>query len=134
MVGTVTEALKHLQAELATLLDAPTILALCREVGYQWRKRQLVQSPPSISSFCTSSMATLRVVTSCISPHNTLPPPPFVRRAPAYRSSSWSSCCVGQPRSAKDGPAGGAVAGPPPLPGRRVQFLDARYAGTPRGV
>ena len=41
MVGTVTEALKHLQAELATLLNAPTILALCREAGYQWRTRQL---------------------------------------------------------------------------------------------
>jgi len=41
MVGTVTEALKHIQADLATLLDAPTILALCRGVGYQWRKRQL---------------------------------------------------------------------------------------------
>src|SRR5467141_5368967 len=41
MVGTVTEALKHIQAELATLLDAPTILALCREMGYQWRERQL---------------------------------------------------------------------------------------------
>ena len=41
MVGTVTEALKHIQAELATLLDAPTILTLCREGGYQWRTRQL---------------------------------------------------------------------------------------------
>jgi hypothetical protein len=41
MVGTVTEALKHINAELAVLLDAPTILALCREVGYQWRSRLL---------------------------------------------------------------------------------------------
>jgi len=41
MVGTITAALKHIQAELATLLDAPTILALCREMGYQWRERQL---------------------------------------------------------------------------------------------
>lgn len=41
MVGTVTAALKHVQAELATLLDAPTILTLCREGGYQWRMRQL---------------------------------------------------------------------------------------------
>jgi hypothetical protein len=41
MVGMVTEALRHLKAELATLLDAPTILALCREVGYQWRARLL---------------------------------------------------------------------------------------------
>ena len=37
MVGTVTEALRHIKAELATLLDAPAILALCHEVGYQWR-------------------------------------------------------------------------------------------------
>src|SRR5262245_61361947 len=37
MVGTVTEVLRHSKVELATLLDAPTILALCREVGYQWR-------------------------------------------------------------------------------------------------
>ena len=41
MVGTVTEALRHINAELAALLDAPTILALCREVGYQWRSRLL---------------------------------------------------------------------------------------------
>lgn len=39
MVGMVPEALKHIKAELAVLLDAPTILALCREVGYQWRSR-----------------------------------------------------------------------------------------------
>ena len=41
MVGTVTEALRHINAELAALLDAPTIVALCREVGYQWRSRLL---------------------------------------------------------------------------------------------
>ena len=41
MVGMVTEALKHIKAELAVLLDAPMILALCREVGYQWRSRLL---------------------------------------------------------------------------------------------
>ena len=41
MVGTITEALKHIQAELATLLDASTILALCREIDSQWRARQL---------------------------------------------------------------------------------------------
>ena len=41
MVGKVTEALKHIKAELAVLLDAPMILALCREVGYQWRSRLL---------------------------------------------------------------------------------------------
>jgi hypothetical protein len=41
MVGTVTEALRHIKAELAALLDAPAILALCREVGYQWRARLL---------------------------------------------------------------------------------------------
>jgi hypothetical protein len=41
MVGTVMEALRHIKAELATLLDAPAILALCHEVGYQWRARLL---------------------------------------------------------------------------------------------
>jgi hypothetical protein len=41
MVGTVPEALKHIKADLAQVLDAPTILALCREVGYQWRPRLL---------------------------------------------------------------------------------------------
>ncbi len=41
MVGMVTEALKHIKAELAVLLDAPPILTLCREVGYQWRSRLL---------------------------------------------------------------------------------------------
>ncbi len=41
MVGTVPEALKHIKADLAQVLDAPTILALCREVGYPWRPRLL---------------------------------------------------------------------------------------------
>src|SRR5256885_12580461 len=41
MVGMVTAALRHLKAALAPLLDAPTMLALCREVGYQWRARLL---------------------------------------------------------------------------------------------
>jgi len=41
MVGTVTEALRHIKAELAVLLEASTILALCHAVGYQWRTRQL---------------------------------------------------------------------------------------------
>ena len=41
MGGTVTEALRHIKAEPAALLDAPTILALCHEVGYQWRARLL---------------------------------------------------------------------------------------------
>ena len=41
MGGTVTEALRHIQAELAALLDAPAMLALCHEVGSQWRARLL---------------------------------------------------------------------------------------------
>jgi len=41
MVGTVMEALRHIKAELATRLDAPAILALCHEIGYQWRARLL---------------------------------------------------------------------------------------------
>ena len=41
MVGMVMEVLKHIKAELAQVLDAPTILTLCREVGYQWRPRLL---------------------------------------------------------------------------------------------
>jgi Transposase DDE domain len=41
MVGMVTEALRHINAELAALLDASTIRTLCREVGYQWRSRLL---------------------------------------------------------------------------------------------
>ena len=41
MVGTVMEALRHIKAELATLLDAAAILALCHEMGYQWRIRLL---------------------------------------------------------------------------------------------
>lgn len=45
MVGTVTAARKHLQAALATLLDAPTILARCRKMGYPWRERQLDPVP-----------------------------------------------------------------------------------------
>ena len=39
MVGTVMEALRHLKAERATLLDAPAILALCHERGDPWRVR-----------------------------------------------------------------------------------------------
>ena len=41
MVGMVTQVLKHIKAELAQILDAQTILTLCREVGYQWRPRLL---------------------------------------------------------------------------------------------
>ena len=41
MVGTVTEALRHIKAELAVLLDTPTMLALWRAVGSQWRARLL---------------------------------------------------------------------------------------------
>jgi hypothetical protein len=41
MVHMITEALKHIKVELARMFDAPTILALCREVGYQWRPRVL---------------------------------------------------------------------------------------------
>ena len=41
MVGMMTEALRHIKAELAALLDAPMMLALCREVGSQWRPRLL---------------------------------------------------------------------------------------------
>ena len=41
MVGTMTEALRHINAELAPLLDAPMLFALCREVGSQWRARLL---------------------------------------------------------------------------------------------
>src|SRR3989442_10290065 len=41
MVGTVMEALRQIKAELGPLLDAPAILALCHEVGYQWRPRLL---------------------------------------------------------------------------------------------
>jgi hypothetical protein len=41
MVGMVTEALRHLKADLAVLLEAPTIVALCREVGDPWRSRLL---------------------------------------------------------------------------------------------
>ncbi len=101
MVGTVTEALKHIQAELATLLDAPTILALCREVGYQWRAAPARSGHhrPSLP-LANPPCATPPVVTCPTSRRNALPPPRFVRRAPAYRSSSGSSCCGGHPPSA----------------------------------
>jgi len=46
MVGTVTEALRHLKAELAALRDAPTIFALCHAVGSQWRARLLAPVTP----------------------------------------------------------------------------------------
>jgi Transposase DDE domain len=41
MIGMVSEALRYIKAELADLLNAPTILAVCREVGYPWRPRVL---------------------------------------------------------------------------------------------
>jgi hypothetical protein len=41
MIGTVTAVLTHIKADLAQVLDAPTMLALCREAGYQWRPRLL---------------------------------------------------------------------------------------------
>jgi hypothetical protein len=37
MVYMITEALKHMKGELAHMCEAPTMLARCREVGYQWR-------------------------------------------------------------------------------------------------
>jgi len=41
MVGMVLEVLKPIKAELAQGLDAPTMLTLCRAVGYPWRPRLL---------------------------------------------------------------------------------------------
>ena len=41
MIGTVTAVLKHIKADLAQILDAPMMLALCREAGYPWRPRVL---------------------------------------------------------------------------------------------
>ena len=41
MIGTVTAVLKHMKADVARILDAPTMPALCREAGYQWRPRVL---------------------------------------------------------------------------------------------
>jgi hypothetical protein len=50
MVGTVTAALRHIQAALATLLDTPVLLALCREVDYPWRAR-LLNPVPTVHLF-----------------------------------------------------------------------------------
>ena len=41
MVGMVTEALRPIPTDRATLLDAPTLRALCRAGGSQWRPRWL---------------------------------------------------------------------------------------------
>ncbi len=38
MIGTVTAVLKHIKADLAQVLDAPTILALCHEAGFTARR------------------------------------------------------------------------------------------------
>ena len=59
MVGTLTEALRHIKAELAPLLAAPTMLALCREVGSHWRARLL------------DPVTTIHLCSGQILPHNT---------------------------------------------------------------
>ena len=41
MVGMVTEALRPIPTDRAPLLDAPTLRALCRAGGSQWRPRWL---------------------------------------------------------------------------------------------
>src|SRR5712691_8444983 len=41
MIDTDTAVLKHIKADLAQVLDAPTILALGHEAGYPWRPRLL---------------------------------------------------------------------------------------------
>jgi len=41
MGGMVTEALRPIKTALAALLEAPTILTRCREVGSPWRSRLL---------------------------------------------------------------------------------------------
>src|SRR5712691_7043998 len=95
MVGTVTAALKHIQAELATLLDAPTILALCREMDYQWRERQL----DPVTTVHLFLLHILHGHTACNHlSHLTgqrFTASAFCRRAPAYRSSFWRRCCAG---------------------------------------
>src|SRR5712691_941123 len=99
MVGTITAALKHIQAELATLLDAPTILALCREMDDQWRERQL----DPVTTVHLFLLHILHGNTACNHlSHLTgqrFTASAFCRRAPAYRSSFWSSCCGGRPPS-----------------------------------
>ena len=102
MVGTVTEALKHIKAELATLRDAPAILALCRAVGYQWRARQL--DPVTTVHLFLRQILHGNTAWSHLShlAANTLPPRRFVRPAPRLPLVSWSSCCGGRPRSADD--------------------------------
>jgi hypothetical protein len=46
MVGTVTDARRHLNAARAPLLDAPRLCALCRAVGDPWRTRLRDPVPP----------------------------------------------------------------------------------------
>jgi hypothetical protein len=63
MGGMMTEALEHINAEFAALLDAPTIRALCREVSSHGAPVCSIRSPPPIFSSCKSRMRTPHAAT-----------------------------------------------------------------------
>ena len=61
MVGRLMTALRQVQGELAHLLDAPTILPLCRALGYTWRQRVL----DPVTTIHLSILQTLHGNTAC---------------------------------------------------------------------
>jgi len=104
MVHMITEALKHMKGELAHMCEAPTMLARCREVGYQWRPREL----DPVTTVHLFLLQSLQGNTAC----SHLPPlaglrctaAAVFRPAPACRSSSGSRWYVRPQRSARTRP------------------------------
>lgn len=101
MVRMVTEVLKHIKAELAHGLDAPTMLALCREVRYQWRPR--LREP--VTTVHLFMLQILHENTAC--------------RLAAVGASDVRCLRADDPRR-------GTVAWPPHVLGGRVQFFDTQ--------
>jgi hypothetical protein len=125
MGGTVTEALRHIKAEPAALLDAPTILALCHEVGYQWRA-------PARSGHHRPSLYPAHPPW----PHRVEPPAPpgspTLYGLGVLSSPYPVAACRLAAVTASDGrglraddPRRGTVAWAPHVSGRWVQFFDA---------
>ena len=135
MIGRVAEALRHLNAALAALRDAPTMVALGREVGDQWRSRRLDPSHHRSSVQPPYAAWPHRVLCSPpASPGRTTldglgvlsgPHPVAARRRAAVTASDGRGLRADDPRR-------GSVARPPPVPGRRVRVCEARYTGTAR--
>lgn len=129
MVRMLTEALRQIKDDWAHLLDAPAILAVCREVGYQWRDRVL----DPVMTVHLFMLQILHGNTACSHlPHlagTRFTAAAFCQARTRLPLVVWQQLVrqTGSPLG-PDNPGRGAVAGPSHVPGGRLQFFDARYA------